>query len=80
MNKFEKIYEENIHSNVILDKDSVLKCMMLAYEMGVDESKQKYDSMKNSYESIIEDLIDDPRCPTVKMISTYNKNKLLINL
>jgi hypothetical protein len=80
MNKFEKIYEQIIPSNVIVDKDSIIKCMEMAYEMGVDESKQKYDNMKNSYESIIEDLIDDRRCPTVKMISSYNKSKLLINL
>jgi hypothetical protein len=80
MNKFEKIYEEIIPSNVIVDKDSIIKCMEMAYEMGINDSKKKHNVMKDNYESIIEDLISDPRCPTVKMISTYNKNKLLINL
>jgi hypothetical protein len=80
MDKFKKIYEENIPSNIIVDKESIMNCMEMAYKMGVIDTESKYDKIKVGYESIIEDLVDDSRCVTVKTISTYNKKKMLNNL
>lgn len=80
MDKFLKIYEENIPSNVIVDRDSIMNCMEIAYEMGVSETEKKYQHMKNGYETIIEDLVDDSRCVTAKSISVYNKKKTLTTL
>ena len=34
MKEFEKIYEENIPHNSVLDKESVIKCMMDSYHLG----------------------------------------------
>jgi hypothetical protein len=75
MNKFEKIYEDTIPSNYILDKDSVLECMKKSYELGVNEERKRLNDIKSSYESIIDDIIDDPRCDTVKSISIENKKR-----
>lgn len=80
MDKFEKIYDELIPSNIIVDKDSIMKCIEIAYNMGVLETEKKFSGIKNTYDSIIEDLIDDPRCETVKQISVYNKKRLLNSL
>lgn len=73
MTKFEKIYEDIIPSNVIVDKESILKCMSFAYSLGVSDTKKKY-------ESLIEDLIDDNDCISENSLSNHNRKKIQINL
>jgi hypothetical protein len=93
MDKFDKIYEDTIPSNYILDRNSVLECMKKSYDLGVSEERKRlkdikssYDlgvseerkrlkDIKSSYDAIIDEIIDDPRCDTVKSISIENKKK-----
>ena len=75
MDKFDKIYEDTIPSNYILDRNSVLECMKKSYDLGVSEERKRLKDIKSSYDAIIDEIIDDPRCDTVKSISIENKKK-----
>jgi hypothetical protein len=76
MDKLDKIYEDTILSNYILDKRSVLECMKKSYDLGVFEERKRLNEIKSSYDAIIDEIIDDRRCNTVKSISIENKKKI----
>jgi hypothetical protein len=73
MDKFDKIYEDTIPSNYILDRNSVLECMKKSYDLGVSDERKKLKEARASYEFIIDDITNDLRCNTVKSISIENK-------
>ena len=53
-NVFKEIYEQNINHNIILDKESVMVCMKKSYETGKQESQEKYDKLKSTFEDLLE--------------------------
>lgn len=53
-NKLEEIYESKIVHNSFLDKDSVIDAMTESYVFGINESEQKYNKLKLTFESLLD--------------------------
>lgn len=49
-----EIYEQNIDHSMILDKESVMVCIEKSYEIGKEESQEKYDKLKSAFEDLLE--------------------------
>ena len=49
-----EIYNQNIDHSMILDKESVMVCMEKSYDIGKQESQEKYEKLKNTFESLLE--------------------------
>lgn len=49
-----EIYDENVVHNTILDRDSVMKCMEKSYKLGEQTSQEKYNTLKNAFEDLLE--------------------------
>lgn len=48
-----EIYNQNIDHSMILDKESVMVCMEKSYDIGKQESQEKYEKLKNTFESLL---------------------------
>jgi hypothetical protein len=57
MPNFEKILNEHINHNVLLDREGVIKAMTECYNLGVEHSVIKFDKLKNTFESVLKNNV-----------------------
>jgi hypothetical protein len=53
-NKLDKIYESKIVHTSFSDKESILDAMMDSYILGLNESEEKYNKLKLTFESLLD--------------------------
>ena len=52
--KLDKIYESKIVHTSFSDKESILDAMMDSYILGLNESEEKYNKLKLTFESLLD--------------------------
>jgi len=53
-NKLDKIYESKIVHTSFSDKESIVDAMMDSYILGLNESEEKYNKLKLTFESLLD--------------------------
>jgi len=52
--QFLNIFEEQIPQLTFLDREKVIDCMEIAYQMGKVHNLEKYGQLKNTFEELLE--------------------------
>ena len=53
-NKLDEIYESKIVHTSFSDKESIVDAMMDSYILGLNESEEKYNKLKLTFESLLD--------------------------
>ena len=57
MVNFEKILNEHLNHSTFLDKDGVMKAMVECYNLGLEHSTIKYNKLKTTFETVLENNV-----------------------
>jgi len=55
-NEFEKIFNEKIGQLTFLDREKVIDCMEITYNIGKSSNLEKYGKLKNTFEELLIEL------------------------
>jgi len=55
-NEFQRIFNEKIGQLTFLDREKVIDCMEIAYQIGKSGNLEKYGKLKNTFEELLDEF------------------------